>query len=402
MYMFLKLRQVYFDESHKQHLDPECVPYDCTGYEPEEYENRHIFTLWAEGDHEDNQYWGLTSWRKYQKTHLTYKDIVAAMSVNSDYDVYLYTNYGDQMNLLQNKDFPIGKVIRRLYDTKVIPYENDDLGWVNIFCNYWVAKPHIVDKYITEFLNPVMKAMRQDPVICKILKENKFPYRGKKYPYNPFILEYLFGLFLYHHPEINYYRIADRHSKKLTQIKDMKPLRDIYEKYKEQKLFSGGGDKGTIHHYIESYDRLFTPVRNEVINVLEIGINRGESLKMWREYFPNAHVYGIDIKLPNEKIDGVTMLECSQADQTKLFQIFDGINFDIVIDDGSHKIQHQLMSLKYLWSKMNKDGLYIIEDIQEPDLDIPMLSAGFRKPNEIIDTREESKRYDDILLVWKK
>jgi len=401
--MYLKLRQIFYGPN--QPLDKECVPYDSTGHEPVLYENHHILNLISNGDHYGNQYWGFTSWRKYEKTGLTYKDIVAEMSLHDGNDVFLYNNYGNEHNLLQNEKFPIGKVIKRLYATGVIPYKNPNLNWVNIFCNYWIAKPEIIDQYVNEFLMPVARAFETDKEIIKVLKEETLPYRKKNYPYHPFIMEYLFGLFLYHHPKVTYHRIPDKTSKKLLEkesIKNMKPLKEIFEKYKESSLFSGGGDKGTIHHYIESYDRLFTPMRDKEINVLEIGINRGESLAMWREYFPNANIYGIDIKLPKDKIDGVTMLECSQIDQLKLDELFKGINFDIVVDDGSHKIQHQLLSAKYLWSKMNKDGLYIIEDIQEPELDIPVLSLGFRTPTEIIDTREVSKRYDDILVVWKK
>lgn len=401
--MYLKLRQIFYGPNQK--IDKWCIPYDSTGYEPTLYENQHILDLVSKGDHYGNQYWGFTSWRKYEKTGLTYKDIVAEMSVNDGKDVYVYMNYGNHLNLLQNEHFPIGKVIKRLYSTGVIPYKNPNLEWINVFCNYWIARPEIVDQYINEFLMPTVRAFEKDKEIIKILKEEKLPYRGKDYPYHPFIMEYLFGLFLHHHPEIKYYRIPDKNTKLLEDkesIKNMKPLTEIFENYKESSLFSGGGDKGTIHHYIESYDRLFTPKRMDAINVLEIGINRGESLAMWREYFPNANIYGIDIKLPKENIDGVTMLECSQVDQQKLNDLFKNINFDIVVDDGSHKIQHQLLSAKYLWSKMNKDGLYIIEDIQEPDLDIPVLSEGFRKPTEVIDTRTVSGRYDDILLVWKK
>lgn len=397
--MFLKLRQVFFEKDQK--LDEHCIPYDCTGKEPELYENQHILDLVDRGDHYGNNYWGLTSWRKFDKTELTYKDIVTDISLNSGKDVYIYNNYGNEFNLLQNDKFPIGRIIRRLYKTGVIAYKNPNLEWVNVFCNYWVARPEIVDQYVETFLKPVQRAMETDSEIVKILKEERLPYRGKQYPYHPFVMEYLFGLFLYHNPLVTYHRVPDKTLKRQLRLKNMKPLREIFENYKESSLFSGGGDKGTIHHYIESYDKLFTPMRDREINVLEIGINRGESLAMWREYFPNAKIYGIDIKLPNP-IDGVTMLECSQIDKQKLSELFKDINFDIVVDDGSHKIQHQLLSINYLWSKMNRDGLYIIEDIQDPELDIEVLSEGFRKPTEIIDTREVSKRYDDILLVWKK
>jgi 23S rRNA U2552 (ribose-2'-O)-methylase RlmE/FtsJ len=397
-FMILKLNQVYYDIN--QELDKGCVPYCSIDNEPILYENQHILDLFNRKDHLKNDYWGVTSWRMNEKTKLTYDRILSEIKTNNNYDVYIYNNYGNEFNLLQNEEFPIGKIIKRLYAKKVIPFTNKKLEWVNVFCNYWIAKPEIVDKYINEFLLPVKKAFETDDFIKDILKKEKLPYRGKDYPYQPFIMEYLFGLFLYHYPEIRYYRIPDKNTKGFIEHNHMKTLNEIFENFKEQKLFSGGGDKGTIHHYIESYDRLFSEKRNDNINVLEIGINRGESLKMWREYFPNANIYGIDITLP-EHIDGVTMYTCDQVDQIKLDELFKNINFDIIVDDGSHKIQHQFLSLKYLWSKLNKDALYVIEDIQEPEIDIPLLSS-FKKPTEIIDTREISKRYDDILIVWKK
>jgi len=390
--MKLKLRQVFFDK--KQPLDPGCIPYSSVGYEPELYENQHILDLIEDGDHRDSEYWGLTSWRMFEKTGNTYDGIKSFIERDKDKsDAYLCFNYGEKFNLLQNKDFHIGKIIKQLYKTQVIPFENDDLNWINIFCNYWVATPEIIDRYIA-FLKPVIHAMKNDPVIVKIYKEEKFNHRGKKYPIYPFVCEYMFGLFLLHNPDIKYKRVAD----KITRKHNMKPLKTIYKNYQGP---AGFGDKGTLHHYIESYDRLLTPYRYGKINVLEIGICQGHSLKMWREYFPEANIFGIDINVIDE-IPGVTMYQADQSDRARLEELFPDTVFDIIIDDGSHKIQHQLLSAKYLWGKMKSGGLYIIEDIQEPKLDIPTLSLGFRQPTEIIDTRKESGRYDDILMVWKK
>lgn len=394
--MYLKLRQVYFDTN--QELDKDCTPYDCVGKEPKLYENQHILDLTSNNDHYDAKYWGLTSWRMHSKTGLTKAEIEKQMLSEDCADVYIYNNYGNEFNLLQNKDFPIGKAIEKLYEKRIIPYSNPKLSWVNVFCNYWIAKPEVIDKYLTEFLLPVVDALDNDTDVSSIVNESPFPHRGRMYPVHPFVLEYMFGLFLFHHPELKVVRLKDKN----TKLKNMRPLRRIFKDFKETTLYSGGGDKGTIHHYIESYERLFSPVRNEKINVLEIGINRGDSLKMWREYFPNANIYGIDIVLPKEKVDGVTMLQCSQVDAHRINELFKDVNFDIIIDDGSHKIQHQLLSAKYFWSKMNRNGLYIIEDIQEPDIDVPVLSLGFRQPTEIIDTRKQSGRYDDMLIVWKK
>jgi hypothetical protein len=71
----------------------------------------------------------------------------------------------------------------------------------------------------------------------------------------------------------------------------MKSLNEIYQNYKSPE---GHGDKGTAHTYIDEYEKLLGQYR-ENSSVLEIGICRGESIKMWDEYFINSKVYGIDI-----------------------------------------------------------------------------------------------------------
>lgn len=60
-------------------------------------------------------------------------------------------------------------------------------------------------------------------------------------------------------------------------------------------LHSGHGDKGSSHSYIDAYANLFKPYRNKKMNVLEIGVFYGLSLNMWKEYFKNSEIYGIDL-----------------------------------------------------------------------------------------------------------
>ena len=56
------------------------------------------------------------------------------------------------------------------------------------------------------------------------------------------------------------------------------------------------GDKGTLHKYIENYDSIFRDFRYKIISVMEIGVQEGYSLRMWRDYFARARIIGIDIK----------------------------------------------------------------------------------------------------------
>lgn len=135
-------------------------------------------------------------------------------------------------------------------------------------------------------------------------------------------------------------------------------LDDIALKYATDK-------SSTQHNYTEKYDRYFSPLRNEKLKVLEIGIQNGFSLKTWKEYFPNAEIFGIDIvDCSHMDEERVTTLKGSQNDLTFLKKINDQYGpFDIIIDDGSHNSADMRISFDFLFPLLKKDGLYVVEDI---------------------------------------
>ena len=138
---------------------------------------------------------------------------------------------------------------------------------------------------------------------------------------------------------------------------------------------------------------------------MEIGVCQGHSLKMWRDFFPNARIIGIDINPPVLDIEGCEFYICDQNNPETINTVLKDIEFDIIIDDGSHVLEHQITSFKTLFDKVKKDGLYIIEDIggvsHNVDGEIEILKNELGACD-VLDTRDISKRYDDILMVWKK
>jgi hypothetical protein len=125
-------------------------------------------------------------------------------------------------------------------------------------------------------------------------------------------------------------------------------------------------DKSSLfHNYTEKYDKYFSGMRNEKIKVLEIGIQNGYSLKTWKEYFPNAEIFGIDIvdcsRMNEERI--MTLLG-SQTDINFLKKINEEHGpFDIIIDDGSHYSSDMTISFETLFPLLRPGGLYIVEDL---------------------------------------
>jgi cephalosporin hydroxylase len=120
-------------------------------------------------------------------------------------------------------------------------------------------------------------------------------------------------------------------------------------------------------HYLDLYDEYLDRFRGKPIRFLEIGVNRGGSLQMWREYFgPGALIYGIDVN-PEcaELADPPTQVRIgSQADPDFLRSVIDEMGPpDVIIDDGSHVARHQQVSFETLFPLLAAGGIYVIEDM---------------------------------------
>lgn len=130
--------------------------------------------------------------------------------------------------------------------------------------------------------------------------------------------------------------------------------------------FRNNTDKSYYHLFTEFYNDYFYKFKTSKINILEIGIYQGSSLKLLEEYFPNATIYAIDInkEYVNKKYgEQIKTYHCSQDNFEEIDRIFKEIKFDIIIDDGSHQTIHQHKSLGHMFSYLNKNGIYICEDL---------------------------------------
>lgn len=120
------------------------------------------------------------------------------------------------------------------------------------------------------------------------------------------------------------------------------------------------------HKFTLIYYELFNPIKDEVKNVLEICINRGDSLRMWRDFFPNATIYGVDDKRNCLFTDDrIVTWEGSQEVPLAIKHDIENLKrkFDIIIDDGSHRHEHQQKTLSALFKFLKPGGLYVVEDL---------------------------------------
>lgn len=128
-----------------------------------------------------------------------------------------------------------------------------------------------------------------------------------------------------------------------------------------------GTDKGTQgHNYTRAYELYFSPIRQKARKVFEIGVWKGASLRMWRDYFPNAKIYGIDIAdTSSVNSQRISTFVADQANRKQLKAFIDkaGGDFDIILDDGGHRMEQQQISFGYLFSYVKPGGYYVIEDV---------------------------------------
>lgn len=138
----------------------------------------------------------------------------------------------------------------------------------------------------------------------------------------------------------------------------MKSLNELALKYNV--------DKATRHNYIPIYEEYMSEVRNSNVCLFEIGIDQGKSIKMWREYFPEAAIIGIDIKESSIQYFGDRVYtfvadQKNKEDLKHIIEIFP--SFDFIIDDGSHKSYDQVFSFLHLYPTLKSGGVYFIEDL---------------------------------------
>lgn len=172
-------------------------------------------------------------------------------------------------------------------------------------------------------------------------------------------------------------------------------------------------DKNTTHSYLPLYETLLKGKKDTAKKILEIGIYRGGSIKLWNDYFTNATVYGIDIydtHITEETIknnDKIKLLINNGYNDTFVTTEFvnNNIKFDFMLDDGPHSLDSMIQFIKLYSQLMTDDGILIIEDIQSWEwIDklkniVPIDLQPFIKT---YDLRPNKNRYDDIVFTIDK
>jgi hypothetical protein len=138
-----------------------------------------------------------------------------------------------------------------------------------------------------------------------------------------------------------------------------------------QRLHQFDTDKDDVNHrfrgrsYLDVYEELLGRLREQELTLLELGVLRGGSLRLWRDYFPRAQVVGVDIdgRAGQNVPAGVRFVHARQTDEAAIVGALASLPpLGVVIDDGSHYVPHMLASFRFLWPLVMDGGVYVMED----------------------------------------
>ena len=183
------------------------------------------------------------------------------------------------------------------------------------------------------------------------------------------------------------------------------------------RLYKRLNFKNKTHNYGMFYEKNFKHLKNDKINILEIGSYRGSSAAAFLSYFKNAHIYCADLNHKNFlfKSRRISLIQLNYMKQNQVDKFCNSYKnfFDIIIDDGGHYKSHILSNLKNFYNCLKKNNSqYVIEDFglkfdylndikSEPDIFkiIQSLNSKQRFKSKIINKSIQDKLINSIKKI---
>lgn len=176
-------------------------------------------------------------------------------------------------------------------------------------------------------------------------------------------------------------------------------LEDLFVKYGSDKAsFWNKSNNG--HGYTKFYLKYFNRIRKKKLNILEVGSFSGASAAAFSKFFFNSNIYCLDINISNFKYKS-KKIKVFGLDATNLKNIKTFLNkidadqkngfFDIIIDDGSHRLEDILKVFKLFFQYLKSNGFYVIEDFKHPNFYKHLNSKNEPKINKLIQSLKKKK-----------
>jgi cephalosporin hydroxylase len=173
---------------------------------------------------------------------------------------------------------------------------------------------------------------------------------------------------------------------------------------------SWGTDKDFLHNYTGIYQELLAPFRNQSGKLLEIGARFGGSALLWHTYLPKFLICMMDIEnlihprmyeeMQYQRYQ-FNLVDAYQSSAVEMVENMYQEGFEVVIDDGGHTLDQQLFSIQHYLPMVKPGGVFIIEDVQDPDhiqLFIQALPENLSNNYRVFDNRATKNRYDDLIF----
>lgn len=168
--------------------------------------------------------------------------------------------------------------------------------------------------------------------------------------------------------------------------------------------YSGSNKARLAEHgirYLDVYEHHLRHLRRQAFSLLELGVYRGESLRMWRTYFPRATVFGLDIDpTAASRAPGFRVFIGSQADaelvDSALKEIGHGLR--VVVDDASHVNTLTVASFDLIFPRLASGGWYFIEDLVPGSYESALPSWPGMEHNEGLELRNRRADIDELLI----
>ena len=173
---------------------------------------------------------------------------------------------------------------------------------------------------------------------------------------------------------------------KLNKYQNKKKFKNYREWVLRDNIYDYEYEMGT--NYVSFYEKIFKSLKNEKLNILEIGVAGGHSHASWYKYFKNSKIFGIDIRPKAELLYKGNRFEYSQIDCTNQKQVNKflsrEIKFDIIIDDSLHDYNAFIKNLINFFPILKSNGYYFLEDF-------------FYKDKILIEKRNYNEKYNKKL-----
>ena len=157
-----------------------------------------------------------------------------------------------------------------------------------------------------------------------------------------------------------------QHTTATNQAREISSLPKFSDRSLDEIGLETGTDKSSQNHDYLGFYELALRGQSKIDRLLEIGVYHGASVRMWREFLPNAHIVGLDVNqtAAAHADDRIAIEIGDQADPATLRRLVKAHGpFDVIVDDGSHIWTHQIISFETLFPSLTPGGLYILEDV---------------------------------------